>query len=55
MHLQNLQDSYKDLLLQIGVNCHKAENACKDLTLDDLRIISDIWPEWEMIYSETKL
>jgi hypothetical protein len=50
MNLQHLQDSYKDLLVQIGVNCRKAENISKKLTLDDLRIISDIWPEWERVY-----
>jgi hypothetical protein len=50
MHLQNLQDSYRDLLVKAGVNCRKAETISKDLTLDDLRIICDIWPEWENIY-----
>jgi hypothetical protein len=50
MNLPHLQDSYKNLLVKVGVNSPKAENISKDLTLDDLRIISDIWPEWERIY-----
>jgi hypothetical protein len=50
MNLPHLQDSYKTLLVKVGVNGRKAENISKDLTLDDLRIISDIWPEWERIY-----
>jgi hypothetical protein len=50
MNLPHLQDSYKTLLVKVGVNGCKAENISKDLTLDDLRIISDIWPEWERIY-----
>jgi hypothetical protein len=51
MRLKLLQSAYKELLINFGINDSRAEIACQELTLNDLEIISDIWPEWNDIYS----
>ncbi len=41
---------YKNLLLRAGVQTQRAEEASQSITFDDMRLISDICPEWESIF-----
>jgi hypothetical protein len=50
MKMDYLKESYKDLLLSTGISSKKAEKASEAVTYDDLRIISEIWPDWGSIF-----
>jgi hypothetical protein len=41
---------YKNLLIQVGVSTTKAEEASQSITFDDMRLISEIWPDWQAIF-----
>jgi hypothetical protein len=41
---------YKNLLIRVGVNIQKAEEASQSITFDDMRLISDIWPDWKAVF-----
>ena len=41
---------YKSLLLRAGVKTQRAEEASQSITFDDMRLISDICPEWEVMF-----
>jgi hypothetical protein len=41
---------YKNLLIRVGVNVQKAEEASQAITFDDMRLISDIWPDWQAVF-----
>jgi hypothetical protein len=41
---------YKNLLIQVGVSTKKAEEASQSITFDDMRLISEIWPDWQAIF-----
>jgi hypothetical protein len=41
---------YKNLLIRAGVKTHKAEEASQSITFDDMRLISEICPEWQAIF-----
>ena len=45
-----LKSLYVLLLIKYGVSTCKAEEASKQLSLKELNIISDIWPEWNNVY-----
>ncbi len=55
MSTNQFKNLYRTLLIQFGVSSLKAEEACKHLTFDDMRIISEIWPEWQAIFSSQKV
>ena len=46
MKTEMLMQSYKHQLVKAWVNFHRAEQATKILTWEDLQLISEIWPEW---------
>lgn len=50
MKTDNLKASYKDLLLSTGISSKKAEKASEAVTYDELKIISEIWPDWGSIF-----
>lgn len=41
---------YKSLLIRAGVQKTKAEEASQAVTFDDMRLISEICPEWQAIF-----
>jgi hypothetical protein len=55
MSTDQFKNLYRTLLMKFGVSSIKAEEACKNLTFDDMRIISEIWPEWQAIFSSEKV
>ena len=52
MKPEKLEQSYKHLLVKAGVDFHKAEQAAKILTKEELQLISDIWPAWGIAFSQ---
>jgi hypothetical protein len=46
MEIEMLMQSYKHQLVKAGVEFHRAEQAAKILTWEDLQLVSEIWPEW---------
>jgi len=52
MKTQKLENSYKDQLVKAGVAPHRAEQAAKNLTKEQLQLISEIWPEWAFAFSQ---
>lgn len=46
MKTEVLMQSYKHQLVKAGVDFHRAEQAAKILTWEDLQLIGEIWPEW---------
>ncbi|WP_404788151.1 hypothetical protein [Altericista sp. CCNU0014] len=54
MNIDRFKDLYRVLLIQMGVSSDKAESACQHLTVEDMKIISEIWPEWQSIFSMNK-
>jgi hypothetical protein len=50
MNMDYLKQSYRDLLVSSGICSKKATQACEDVTYDDLKIISEIWPDWGSIF-----
>ena len=56
---QNLKEKYKSQLIKVGVPLFKAEQAAQTLTLEQLKIIGEIWPDWAKIldleHQNTKL
>lgn len=52
MNHTTLKQSYQEQLVRAGVPLNKAEQAAKILTLEELRMISEIWPEWANIFSQ---
>lgn len=49
-----LKKSYQKQLVRAGVPPQRARQAAASLTVEQLKLISDIWPEWAIIYSNTK-
>lgn len=54
MKTEKLEQSYKEQLIRTGVDPHRAAQAAKTLTWDELQFISDIWPEWAATCSRTE-
>jgi lipopolysaccharide/colanic/teichoic acid biosynthesis glycosyltransferase len=54
MDLLRLKQSYQEQLVKVGVHPLKAEQAAKTLSVEELSLISDIWPEWATIFSKTE-
>lgn len=54
MKTEKLEQSYKDQLVKAGVDLHRAEQAAKVLSKDELQLISDIWPEWAVVFSQAE-
>jgi exopolysaccharide biosynthesis polyprenyl glycosylphosphotransferase len=54
MDLLRLKQCYQEQLIKVGVHPQKAEQAAKALSIDELRFIGDIWPDWANIFSETE-
>lgn len=50
MKTDHLKQSYRDLLLSSGMCCKKAQKASESVTYDELKIISEIWPDWGSIF-----
>ncbi len=50
MNIQTVQWCYRNLLVKSGIQELKAEMASQNLSHDDFRIISEIWPEWGLVY-----
>lgn len=55
MKTEKLERSYKDQLVKAGVPPHKAEQAAKTLTNEQLQLIGDIWPEWAVSLSQVEV
>ncbi len=54
METEKLKQSYKMQLLRAGVNSHKAEQAIKNLTKEELQLIREIWSEWAVTLTENE-
>jgi hypothetical protein len=50
MYTDYLKQSYRELLMTTGVSPQKAEEASEAVTYDDLKVISDIWPDWNLVF-----
>lgn len=50
MKTEELEQSYKEQLVRVGVDPHRAEQAAKLLTGEELRLISEIWPGWGAVF-----
>jgi hypothetical protein len=46
MTCEQLQQSYQQQLVKVGVSEEKAEQAARALSLKELQIISEIWEDW---------
>jgi hypothetical protein len=45
MNIDKFKIFYKEILLKAGVHSQRAEEACKNLTIEEIAIICDILPE----------
>lgn len=54
MKTEQLEQSYKDQLVKAGVDSHRASLAAKSLSRDELQLISEIWPEWAVAFSQAE-
>ncbi len=54
METEKLKQSYKDMLVRAGVDFHRAEQAVKNLTWEELHLIGEIWPEWAAAFAQTQ-
>lgn len=54
MNFESLQELFQNQLVKVGVETNKAERAAKTLSVDELRLIGDIWPEWADIFSKNQ-
>lgn len=50
MKTEKLEQSYKDQLVKAGVDFHRAEQAAKILSREELKLIGEIWPEWAAVF-----
>ncbi len=55
METEKLRQSYKKQLIRAGVDSHKAEQAIKNLTREELQLIRDIWSEWAVTLKENEI
>lgn len=55
MKTKRLKQSYREQLVKAGVNPQKAAQAAKIMTMRELQLIGEIWPEWAAIYSQENL
>jgi len=55
MKTEKLEHSYKDQLVKAGVPPHRAEQAAKSLTSEQLQLISEIWSEWAATFSQAEV
>ena len=55
METEKLKHSYKNELLRAGVDFHKAEQVVNNLTREELQLIREIWPEWDLILTENEI
>lgn len=51
MEINKFIKSYQEQLIKAGVEPIKAEIASKNLDRDKLRIISEIWSDWALVYT----
>jgi ATP-dependent protease HslVU (ClpYQ) peptidase subunit len=51
---EKLEQSYKDQLVKAGVDFQRAEQASKVLTREELLLVSEIWPEWAVVFSQVE-
>lgn len=54
MKAEMLKQSYQHQLVKAGVDFYKAEQAARTLTWKELQLISDIWPEWAAVFSQSQ-
>lgn len=54
MDLPKLKQSYQEQLVKVGVQPLKAEQAAKILSEEELKFISDRWPEWATVLAKTE-
>jgi hypothetical protein len=50
-----LKQSYQEQLIRAGVSPQKAAQAAQALTVEDLQLISEIWPEWASVFCDRLL
>ncbi len=54
MEIEKLKQSYKNQLLKAGVDAHRAEQAIKNMTREELQLIREIWSEWTVVLPQTE-
>lgn len=54
MKTGELERSYRDELIKVGIESHRAEQAAKNLSWEQLLLISDIWLEWTPTFSQVE-
>lgn len=54
MKTEKLRQSYKEQLVRVGVDPHRAEQAAKVLSGEELRLISEIWPSWGAVFPQVE-
>lgn len=54
MNFTGIRKSYQEQLVRAGVPVNKAEQAAKNLTLEEFQLIGEIWSEWATVVSQFK-
>lgn len=54
MKTEKLEQSYKEQLVRVGVDPHRAEQAARLLTREELQLISEIWPGWAAVFPQAE-
>lgn len=54
MDIEQLKHSYQQKLVQAGIESHRIEAAVKNITIEELRLISEIWSQWALFSTENE-
>lgn len=54
MKTEKLEQSYQEQLVKAGVDLHRASQAAKSLSRDELQLIGEIWPDWAVSFSQAE-
>lgn len=55
MEIEKLKQSYKNQLVKAGVDLRRAEQVVRNVTLEELQLILEIWPEWALVLEKNEL
>lgn len=55
MEIEKLKQSYKNQLVKAGVDLCRAEQVVRNVTLEELQLILEIWPEWALVLEKNEL
>ena len=52
MDLLKLRQEYKNQLIRVGISPNRANKVATKLSLEELRLISDIWPDFNNMFTQ---